>query len=98
MDSVAIRKVPPVFGVSAAVVAVDPVVSVLPGAVVAGPDWEVEVSPGDVTEVCVDGAVVVVVDPPQAASRSVPTARRLTSMMTESLIERNFIVVLPLLE
>jgi hypothetical protein len=68
---------------------------VLPGAVVPGPDWEVEVSPGDVTEVCVDGAVVVVDSPSQAASRSVPTTRRLTSRMTESLIERDSIVVLP---
>ena len=63
-----------------------PLVSVLPV------DWEVEVP-----EVCVDGAAVVVVDPPpQAASRSVPTTRRLTSRMTESLMERDFIVVLPL--
>ena len=81
--SIAIRKVPPCFGVSAAEVAVVPLVSLLPV------DWEVEVP-----EVCVDGAVVVVDPPPQAASRSVPTTRRLTSRMTESLIERDFIVVL----
>jgi hydroxymethylpyrimidine/phosphomethylpyrimidine kinase len=52
-------------------------------------DWEVEV-----LEVCVDGGAVVVVDPLlQAASRSAPTTRRLTSRMTESLIKRDSIVV-----
>jgi hypothetical protein len=77
--------VPPSFGVSAAEVAVVPLVSVLPV------DREVEVP-----EVCVDVAAVVVVDPPpQAASRSVPTTTRLTSRMTESLIERGFIFVPP---
>jgi hypothetical protein len=94
MDTAATRRVPPYFGVSASEVAVDPVVSVLPGTT-----WEVEVSPGDVTDVCVDGAVVVVDPPSQAASRSVPTTRRLTSRMTESLTERDFmrdsILVLP---
>jgi hypothetical protein len=90
MDGAAIRNVPPGFGVSATEVGVDPVVAVLPGA-----DWEVEVSPGDVTDVCVDGAVVVVDPLPQAASRSVPTTRTLTSRMTESLVERDFIIVPP---
>jgi len=85
LDIATIRKVPPYFGASAAEVAVVPLVPVLPV------DWEVEVAPG-----CVDGGAVVVVDsPPQAASRSVPTTRRLTRRMTESLIERDSIVVPP---
>jgi hypothetical protein len=41
-------------------------------------------------------AVVVVDPPPHAASRSVPTSRRLTNKMTENLIERDSIVVPPL--
>ena len=85
LDSAAIRRVPPGFGVSAAEVAVLPLVSELPV------DWEVEVPEG-----CVDGAVVVVDPPLQAASRSVPSIRRLASRMTESLIERDSIDVPPL--
>jgi hypothetical protein len=84
------RKVPPVFGVIAAEVAVVPLVPVLPGA-----DWEVELPPGCVPEVCVDVAVVVVDPPLQAASRSVLITRRLTTRMTGSLM-RDFIGVLPL--
>jgi hypothetical protein len=80
----AIRNVPPNLGVTAAEVAVVPLVSVLPV------DCEVEVP-----EVCVDGAVVVVDPPLQAASRSVLTTRRLASRMTESLIERDSIIVPP---
>jgi hypothetical protein len=75
LEIATIRNVPPGFGVSAAEVAVVPLESVLPV------DWEVEVP---------DVAAVVVVDPPpHAASRSVPTTRRVTSRMTESLIERD---------
>jgi hypothetical protein len=85
IDCAAIRKVPPGFGETAAEVAVVPLVAVLPA------DWEVEVP-----EVCVVGAAVVVVAPPlQAASRSVPATRRPTSTMTESLIERDSIIVPP---
>ena len=84
LDSAAIRRVPPGFGVSAAEVAVLPLVSELPV------DWEVEVP-----EVCVDGAVVVADPPLQAASRSVPTTRRHTTKMTRSLM-RDPIGILPL--